>query len=87
MRIYWFDDEESEGGCRIPKSWRLLYWEEGTDDSDDSTWKPVWSTDGFPVAKDGWNEVHFEPVKTTKVRLEMVAQDSVSVGVHEWEIK
>ncbi|MEO1258699.1 MAG: glycoside hydrolase family 127 protein [Bacteroidota bacterium] len=87
VRIYWFDDADSEGGCRIPKSWQLLYWEEGPSETADPNWKPVGSAGGFPVVKDGWNEVHFEPVQTTKVRLEMVAQDSVSVGVHEWEVR
>ncbi|HRI59633.1 MAG TPA: glycoside hydrolase family 127 protein, partial [Saprospiraceae bacterium] len=60
-RIYWFDDEATGGGCRVPKSWRILYLENGE-------WKPVYTPDGFKTAKDAWNEVQFEPVKTTALR-------------------
>lgn len=77
-RVYWFDDEATKGGCRVPKSWRVLYLENGA-------WKPVYASNGFKIAKDAWNEVQFEPVKTTALRLEMQWQDGVSGGVHEWE--
>lgn len=78
-RVYFFDDEATQGGCRVPKSWRILYLENGN-------WKPVYTPAGFKIAKDAWNEVQFEPVKTTALRLEMQFQDGVSGGVHEWEI-
>ncbi len=32
--IYWFDDEASNGGVRVPASWKLLY-------KDGEEWKPV----------------------------------------------
>ncbi|MBL7828562.1 MAG: glycoside hydrolase family 127 protein [Saprospiraceae bacterium] len=80
VRVYWFDDERSGGGCRVPASWRLLYLENGE-------WKPVYAPGGFPVLIDAWNEVQFEPVKTTAMRLEMTFKEGVSGGVHEWEIK
>ena len=80
VRVYWFDDENSLGGCRIPKSWRVMYMDGGH-------WSPVYGYDGFKVVKDGWNEVNFEPVKTTALRLEFTGQDGVSVGVHEWEVR
>ena len=86
-RVYWFDDEASEGGCRIPKSWRILYWENDQQDPAQGSWKPVFAPNGYTVTKDGWDEVHFEPVKTTAVRLELELQDGVSAGVHEWEVK
>ncbi|MBK7937227.1 MAG: glycoside hydrolase family 127 protein [Lewinellaceae bacterium] len=79
-RVYWFDDEATGGGCRVPKSWRILYLENGE-------WKPVYAPEGFKTTKDTWNEVQFEPVKTTALRLEMQFQDGVSGGVHEWEVK
>ncbi len=78
-RLFWFDDEATQGGCRVPKSWRILYLENGA-------WKPVYAADGYKITKDAWNEVQFEPVKTTALRLEMQWQDGVSGGVHEWEI-
>lgn len=78
-KVYWFDDESTGGGCRVPASWRILYLENGE-------WKPVYAPNGFPVIKDAWNEVHFEPVKTAALRLEMTFQQGVSGGVHEWEV-
>jgi DUF1680 family protein len=78
-RVYWFDDEATQGGCRVPKTWRILYLENGA-------WKPVYAAEGFKTVKDGWNEVQFEPVKTTALRLEMTFQEGVSGGVHEWEV-
>ncbi len=80
VRAYWFDDEASGGGCRIPKSWRVLFLENGE-------WKPVYAPDGFKISKDGWNEVQFEPVKTTALRLELICQEGVSAGLYEWEVK
>jgi len=79
-RVYFFDDEVIQGGCRIPKSWRILYLENGT-------WKPVYTPDGFKITKNAWNEVQFEPVKTAALRVEMTFQDGVSGGVHEWEVR
>ncbi len=80
VRIYWFDDENSLGGCRIPKSWKLLYMDNGH-------WSPVYGYSGFPVVRDGWSEMTFEPVKTTALQLEITLQDGYSAGVHEWEVK
>ncbi|HOY08203.1 MAG TPA: glycoside hydrolase family 127 protein [Saprospiraceae bacterium] len=78
-RVFWFDDEVRKGGCRVPKSWRILYLENGE-------WKPVYAAEGFKISRDAWNTVQFEPVKTTAIRLEMQWQDGVSGGVHELEI-
>jgi hypothetical protein len=80
VRVYWFDDEVLGGGCRIPKSWRILYFDNGN-------WKPVFAAEGFSITKNGWDEVWFEPVKTKSLRLEVVSQEGVSTGVHEWEVK
>lgn len=79
-RVYWFDDETRNGGCRVPASWRVLYLENGA-------WKPVYVPEGYKTLKDAWNEVQFEPVKTTALRLEMKFQEGVSGGVHEWEVR
>ncbi len=79
-RIYWFDDEATGGGCRVPKSFVIKYLENGE-------WKKCYSHEGWQVVKDGWSEVQFEPVKTTALRLEIQLQDGVSAGVHEWEVR
>ncbi|MEK7257635.1 MAG: beta-L-arabinofuranosidase domain-containing protein, partial [Bacteroidota bacterium] len=76
VRVYWFDDEASGGGCRVPKSWRVLSLE-------GEQWKPVYAPAGYRVTKDGWDEVQFEPVKTKALRVEVNLQEGVSAGVHE----
>jgi len=78
--IYWFDDEATRGGVRVPASWRLLY-------KDGDEWKPVETTDPFGTAKDRWNTVAFTPVNTTALRLEVVLQPGQSAGLQEWKAK
>ena len=78
-QIYWFDDT-GRGGVRVPQSWRLLY-------KDGDAWKPVQTSDPFGVAKDAYNSVHFAPVTTTALRIELVMQPNVSAGVQEWKAK
>ena len=80
VRIYWLDDEATEGGCRIPADWHLSYLENGE-------WRKVYSPDKITITKDGWDTLQFEPVKTSALRLEITGQDGVSVGVQEWEVK
>ncbi len=80
VRIYWFDDEASEGGCRIPNSWRVMYLE-------NNEWKAAYAHEGFSIIKDGWSEVQFEPVKTNSIRIELQSQEGVSSGVLELEVK
>jgi hypothetical protein len=79
-RIYWFDDT-GHGGVRVPKSWTLLYKDAG------GTWKPVDASSPYGVAKDAYNTVHFAPVTTRALRLELVMQPNVSAGVQKWTVK
>lgn len=79
-RIYWFDDT-GHGGVRVPKSWKLLYKDAA------GVWKPVELSGPFGVAKDTYNVVHFAPVTTGGLRLELVMQPNVSAGVQEWKVK
>ena len=78
--IYWFDDEASKGGVRVPASWKLLY-------KDGEEWKPVETTEAFATAKDTWNKVTFKPVTTSALRLELVMKPAMSAGVQEWKVK
>ncbi|MGH9408499.1 MAG: glycoside hydrolase family 127 protein [Vicinamibacterales bacterium] len=59
--VYFFDDRRF---CSMPTSWRILY-------RDGDAWRPVTNRDPFPVAKDEFNRVRFDPVTTTAVRLEI----------------
>ena len=77
--VYWFDDT-GMGQCRVPQSWRLLY-------RDGDTWRSVASPPGdFGVAKDRFNKVSFDPVRTNALRLEVQLQPDFSGGVLEWRV-
>jgi len=77
--VYWFDDT-GMGGCRVPKSWRILY-------RDGKEWKPVAHATEAGVNKDKMNSIMFDPVLTDGLRLEVKLQDEFSGGVFEWEVK
>lgn len=65
--VYWKDDKQF---CILPESWRLLY-------RDGSTWKPVNSTTGFPVARDRYVTAAFEPVVASGLRMEIQLQKAL----------
>lgn len=77
--VYWFDDSPW-GGCRLPKSWRILY-------KSGNKWIPVKVNGGYPTAKDISNVVKFKAVKTTAVRLEVTMPEEFSSGLYEWSVK
>ena len=79
VEVYWFDDT-GHGGCRAPKSWRVL-WRDG------GQWKPVQDGTGFPVAKDRFNSASFAPLTTDAVRLEVQLKEGFSGGILEWRLK
>jgi len=76
--VYFFDDT-GRGGCRTPKSWRLLY-------KDGEKWKPISNASGYGVEKDKFNSVKFDPVSTTSLRLEVQLQPDFSGGILEWRV-
>jgi len=77
---YWFDDT-GNGGCRVPKSWRLLY-------KDGNNWKqaPNLGECCYGVEKDKFNSVSFNPVQTIALRLEVQLQQDFSAGILEWQV-
>lgn len=77
-QVYWFDDT-GRGACRLPTAWRIEY-------RDGSDWKPVQARGNYPIAKDRWCEVAFEPVQTTALRLVVQLQKDWAAGVHEWKV-
>jgi hypothetical protein len=78
--VYWFDDEPSKGGCRVPASWRLLY-------KAGDGWKEVAGAGGYGLEKDKVNRVTFDPVETTAIRLEVKLRPGFSGGVLEWRVE
>jgi len=78
--VYWFDDAPIGGGCRVPRSWRLMY-------KNGDAWKPVANASAYGVQKDRFNQVTFAPVTTSSLRLEVRLQGDYSGGILEWRIK
>jgi hypothetical protein len=76
--VYFFDDTGG-GGCRIPKSWRLLY-------KDGNNWKELSNAGSYGVEKDKFNSVTFKPVQTSALRLEVQLQQDFSGGILEWRV-
>jgi hypothetical protein len=79
VEVYWFDDTGA-GQCRIPQSWRLLYLDGGE-------WKPVPGTTTAAAAKDQFNLMTFQPLKTSTLRIEAGLQPGFSGGILEWRVK
>lgn len=75
--VYWWDDNR---GVRLPKAARLLWW-------DGSRFVPVKSAIALGVAGGTWNELTFEEITTTKLRLEIDGSESFSTGVIEWKVE
>jgi hypothetical protein len=79
VSVYWFDDT-GQGGCRIPKGWRVLY-------RAGDRWLPVETEGNYTTDKDRYNTVRFAPVTTTAVRLEVQLPDEFSAGIQEWKVR
>lgn len=81
--IMWFDDG---GGCGIPQSYNLEYWNGAT-----GQWAPVQLTADYMHAADQFSGGHpsvvrFTPVTTTKIRCNVQLQSGKSGGVLEWRL-
>jgi hypothetical protein len=73
--VYFADDG---GGLQLPSSWVVQYW-------DGSAWQPVANPSGYPAADNVFNDVSFDPVTTTKLRVSMVAAPTAGgVGAIQW---
>ena len=87
VAIYWAVDRPRQGGIAgaygprvaTPESYRVLYWN-GTG------FVPVSRAEGLGVALDTFNTTTFDPVKTVKVRLEIVTQNGRPAGILEWRV-
>ncbi len=77
--VFWFDDGPW-GGCRVPKAWKIYY------KDSQGNWQPVNNIDEYGRQKGLPNQVRFEPVKTTAVKLEVALPERHASGVFEWEI-
>ncbi|NIP24802.1 MAG: transcriptional initiation protein Tat [Phycisphaerae bacterium] len=74
--VYFFDDTGG-GGCRVPKSWKLLY-------KHGDQWKQVPNAGSYGVEKDKFNKVSFDQINTQSLRIEVQLQPDFSAGILEW---
>ena len=79
-KVYWFDDGPW-GGCRVPQYWKLFF------KTDSGLWQPVKNLDNYGLAKDQYNDVKFEPVETSALKLEVQLSENNSAGIYEWSVK
>lgn len=78
--VYWYDDAPW-GSYRLPRSWKVYYKNEAGE------WTAVPDADAYPISKGNPNTVHFAPVKTSAVKLEVVLPEKNAAGLYEWEIQ
>ena len=78
-KVYWFDDSPW-GGCRIPASWKLLY------QTPTGDWQEVNAKTTYVVSKDRFDEVSFEPVQTSALRMQVQLPKDASSGIIEWSV-
>jgi hypothetical protein len=79
VEVYWFDDT-GIGECRMPKSWRVLYRQDGE-------WKPVAHASGYGCDRDHYNRATFDAVETDGLRLDVQMPDTFSSGVLQWKVE
>jgi hypothetical protein len=73
--VYFADDG---GGLQLPASWVVQYW-------DGTQWTSVTNTSSYPEADNVFNQVTFDPVTTTKLRVSMVSAPTAGgVGAIQW---
>ena len=87
FEVYWALERPRPGqipgsgwpSLQVPQSYRILYWN-GND------YVPVNQPQGLGVAADTFNATTFEPVKTSKVRLEVLPQQGHPAAILEWRV-
>jgi hypothetical protein len=79
-QVYWFDDRGTHGECRVPDSWRLMYW-------DGKQWLDVKASNPFGTSPDAFNTVGFSPVAAQSFRIEAKLKPGYSAGILEWILK
>jgi DUF1680 family protein len=87
VEVYWAVDHPRPAALpgssfprmQTPVSYRILYWS-GSD------FIPVEKPEGLGLAVDTFNVTTFAPVKTSKLRLEVVPQTNNPAGILEWRV-
>ncbi|HLX70023.1 MAG TPA: DUF6805 domain-containing protein [Verrucomicrobiae bacterium] len=79
VEVYWFDDT-GIGECRLPKSWRVLY-------RDNGEWKAVANPTGYSCEGDRYNRTTFDAVETEGLRLDVQLPERFSSGLLQWKVE
>jgi hypothetical protein len=79
-KTYWWTEHYEHGGVREPASWCLLYKKDGA-------WLPVPNASSYGVALNKYNEVTFDPVKTTELKMEIQFQPGRCGGLIRWRVE
>jgi hypothetical protein len=77
--VYWAEGSEGDQKWAPPASWVLQY-------QDGSEWKNVHSTDVYGVASRTFNQVRFEPVTASALRLGAQLPQNATAGIYEWRV-
>jgi DUF1680 family protein len=77
--VYWLDFDHYDGDYRVPAAW-TLYYKAG------NRWQPVKAKGEYPLKKDAYNHLEFEPVQTTDLMIRARLQQNASGGVIEWKV-
>ena len=72
--MYFADDG---GGLTLPASWQVQYWN-GTD------WVAVSNPSSYPAADNTFNDVIYDSVTTSKLRILMQSAGTASLGMIQW---
>lgn len=78
--VYWYDDSSTGGGCSLPDGWRVLY-------KKNNHWLPVNNITPYERKKDQNDRVHFEPIETKALKMQIRLNKHFSAGIYEWEVK
>jgi len=81
VEVFWYDDSDSGGNCRVPKSWRAEYVLPG-----DSSWRSSNNASNYSTVKNQFNNATFDQVETTSIRLEVELQPGCTAGILEWSV-
>ena len=79
-KTYWWTEHYEHGGVRVPASWQLFY-------KDGDAWKPVPNASAYGVAANQYNEVIFDPVKTTELKMEIQFQPGRCGSLIRWRVE
>ena len=79
VEVYWFDDESKGGGCRVPESCKLTWF-------DGSQWYNLETEAPIGLQKDRFNRASFKPVTVSSIRLEVKLHSGFSGGILEWRL-